>query len=80
MANAILSEAGLSFLGLGDPNVVSWGSMIGLGRDALRTGWYMTALPGLAVVLTVLALNLLSDALHAALNPRLRRSRAPAAA
>jgi peptide/nickel transport system permease protein len=49
--------------------------MIGLGRDALRTAWYMTALPGLAIVLTVLALNLLSDALHAALNPRLRRAR-----
>ncbi|VFR47006.1 ABC transporter, permease protein [plant metagenome] len=47
--------------------------MIGLGRDALRTGWYMTAIPGLAIVATVLALNLLSDALHAALNPRLRR-------
>lgn len=74
VANAILSEAGLSFLGLGDPNVVSWGSMIGLGRDALRTGWYMTALPGLAVVATVLALNLLSDGLHAALNPKLRRT------
>jgi peptide/nickel transport system permease protein len=74
VANAILSEAGLSFLGLGDPNLVSWGSMIGLGRDALRTGWYMTAIPGLAIVLTVLALNLLSDALHAALNPRLRRA------
>lgn len=74
VANAILSEAGLSFLGLGDPNVVSWGSMIGLGRDALRTAWYMTALPGLTIVLTVLALNLLSDALHAALNPRLRRA------
>ncbi len=74
VANAILSEAGLSFLGLGDPNLVSWGSMIGLGRDALRTGWYMTAIPGLAIVLTVLALNLLSDALHGALNPRLRRA------
>ncbi|MGO4155539.1 ABC transporter permease [Cupriavidus sp. YAF13] len=75
VANSILSEAGLAFLGLGDPNVVSWGSMIGLGRDALRTGWYMTAIPGLAVVLTVLSLNLLSDGLQAALNPRLRRVR-----
>lgn len=75
VASAILSEAGLAFLGLGDPNVVSWGSMIGLGRDALRTGWYMTAIPGLAVVLTVLSLNLLSDGLQAALNPRLRRAR-----
>lgn len=80
VANAILSEAGLAFLGLGDPNVVSWGSMIGLGRDALRTGWYMTAIPGLAVVLTVLALNLLSDGLQAALNPRLRRVRTTAPA
>lgn len=75
IANAILSEAGLSFLGLGDPNVVSWGSMIGTGRDALRTGWYMTAIPGVAIMLTVMALNLLSDALHTALNPRLRRRR-----
>lgn len=75
IANAILSEAGLSFLGLGDPNVVSWGSMIGTGRDALRTGWYMTAIPGVAIMLTVMALNLLSDALHTALNPRLRRQR-----
>ncbi|CAN7778338.1 ABC transporter permease [Variovorax sp. LjRoot84] len=75
VANAILSEAALSFLSLGDPNAVSWGSMIGLGRDALRTAWYMTAIPGLAIVLTVLGLNLLSDALHAALNPRLRRAR-----
>lgn len=75
IANAILSEAGLSFLGLGDPNVVSWGSMIGTGRDALRTGWYMTAIPGVAIMLTVMALNLLSDALHTVLNPRLRRRR-----
>ncbi|MBV8620451.1 MAG: ABC transporter permease [Curvibacter sp.] len=73
MANAILSEAGLAFLGLGDPNRVSWGSMIGLGRDALRTGWYMTAVPGLAVMLSVLALNLLGDQLHRRLTPRLAR-------
>lgn len=70
VAQAILSEAGLSFLGLGDPNLVSWGSMIGTGRDALRTGWYMTAIPGLAIMITVLALNLASDGVHAALNPR----------
>jgi peptide/nickel transport system permease protein len=69
VANAILSEAGLAFLGLGDPNHVSWGSMVGSGREALRTAWYMTALPGAAVMLTVLALNLLGDALNTALNP-----------
>lgn len=70
VAQAILSEAGLSFLGLGDPNLVSWGSMIGTGRDALRTGWYMTAIPGAAIMATVLALNLASDGLHAVLDPR----------
>jgi peptide/nickel transport system permease protein len=75
VANAILSEAALSFLGLGDPNVVSWGSMVGTGREALRTAWYMIAVPGSAIALTVLGLNLLSDALHTALNPRLRRKR-----
>jgi len=73
VATAILSEAGLSFLGLGDPNHVSWGTMIGAGRDALRTAWYQTAIPGVAIMLTVLALNLLGDALNQALNPRLRR-------
>jgi peptide/nickel transport system permease protein len=75
VANAILSEAALSFLGLGDPNAVSWGSMVGTGREALRTAWYMIAVPGSAIALTVLALNLLSDALHAAFNPRLSTHR-----
>ena len=80
VANAILSEAGLSFLGLGDPNVVSWGSMVGAGREALRTAWYMTALPGLTIMAAVLALNLLSDAINDALNPKLRRRTATAPA
>lgn len=80
VANAILSEAGLSFLGLGDPNVVSWGSMVGAGREALRTAWYMTALPGLTIMAAVLALNLLSDAVNDALNPKLRRRAAAPAA
>lgn len=72
VASAILIESGLSFLGMGDPNAVSWGSMIGEGRELLRTAWYLTALPGLAIVLTVLALNLVGDGLNDALNPRLR--------
>ena len=46
VANAILTEAGLSFLNMRDPNVVSWGGMIGDGRDQLRTAWFLTALPG----------------------------------
>jgi peptide/nickel transport system permease protein len=73
VASAILIESSLSFLGMGDPNVVSWGAMIGSGRDSLRTAWYLTALPGAAIVLAVLALNLLGDGLNDALNPRLRQ-------
>src|SRR5690606_29064474 len=55
VASAILIESALSFLGLGDPNTVSWGSMIGSGRDQLRTAWHVITLPGLAIVVTVLS-------------------------
>ncbi|MEQ8344175.1 MAG: ABC transporter permease [Sneathiellaceae bacterium] len=72
VALAILAESGLAFLGLGDPNVMSWGTMIGAGRQVLRQAWYLTAIPGIAVLLTVLALNLIGDGLNDALNPRLR--------
>lgn len=72
VATAILMESGLSFLGLGDPNRVSWGSMIGEGRELLRTAWYLCALPGIAIVIAVLSLNMLGDALNDALNPRQR--------
>lgn len=73
VASAILMESALSFLGLSDPNVVSWGSMIGAGRELLRTAWFLTAVPGIAIVATVLALNLVSDGLNDALNPQLSR-------
>ena len=72
VATAILTEAGLAFLGLGDPNVMSWGTIIGAGRDALRTAWYITAIPGLAIMFTVLGLNLVGEGLNDALNPRLK--------
>ncbi|WP_326537537.1 ABC transporter permease [Pseudorhodoferax sp.] len=72
VATAILQESALSFLGMGDPNVVSWGSMIGEGRELLRTAWYLSAVPGLAIVLSVLSLNLVGDGLNDAFNPRLR--------
>jgi peptide/nickel transport system permease protein len=75
VATAILMESALSFMGLGDPNVISWGGMIGAGREMLRTAWYLSALPGLAIVLTVLALNLVGDGLNDALNPRLAAER-----
>ena len=72
VATAILIESALAFLGLGDPNRVSWGSMIGAGREMLRTAWFLTVFPGTMLVLTVLSLNLVGDALNDALNPRLR--------
>lgn len=70
IATSILLEAGLSFLGLGDPNVMSWGLMVGSGRTALRSAWWVSGLPGFAVLFTVLAINLVSDGLNLALNPR----------
>ena len=72
VATAILIESGLSFLGLGDPNVMSWGFMIGAGRGVLRSAWWLCAIPGLAILLTVLAINLVGEGLNDALNPRLR--------
>jgi peptide/nickel transport system permease protein len=73
VATAIFMESGLAFLGLGDPNAVSWGAMINEGRDFIRSAWFLTVVPGAAIVATVLALNLVGDALNDALNPRLRR-------
>ncbi|MEM9965458.1 MAG: ABC transporter permease [Asticcacaulis sp.] len=74
VAAAIFMESGLAFLGLGDPNAVSWGAMINEGRDFLRTAWYLTVVPSVAIVVTVLALNLVGDALNDVLNPRLRKA------
>jgi peptide/nickel transport system permease protein len=70
VANGILAEAGLSFLNLSDPNQVSWGSLIGNGRAMLRDEWYLAALPGLAIILTVLSINIIGDRLTDILNPR----------
>lgn len=75
VATAILIESALAFLGMGDPNVVSWGSMIGDGREQLRTAWFLSVLPGAIIIATVLALNVVGDGLNDALNPRLRGSR-----
>jgi len=73
VGNAILTESALSFLGLGDPNLMSWGSMIGSSRVAMWVAWWTTVLPGLCIVITVLALNFIGDGLNDALNPRRRR-------
>lgn len=75
VASAVLLESALSFLGLGDPNLMSWGFMIGAGRSVIRLAWWMSVFPGLAIFLTVLALNLVGDGLNDALNPRLARRR-----
>ena len=72
MAVAILLESALAFLRLSDPNVASWGNLIGLGRDVLRVQWYVSAIPGVAILVTVLAVSLVGQGLNDALNPRLK--------
>ncbi|HKC07877.1 MAG TPA: ABC transporter permease [Methylomirabilota bacterium] len=80
VANMIVLEATLSFLGLGvEPSVVTWGRMLNGGRLYLSTAWWLTALPGLAIFVTVLAVNLLGDHLRDWLDPRLRGSLGSAA-
>jgi peptide/nickel transport system permease protein len=69
---AILFEAGLSFLGLGDPNQMSWGLMIGSSRQYVLSCWWAVAFPGAAIFITVLAVSLIGDGLNDALNPKLR--------
>ncbi|MGO4672763.1 ABC transporter permease [Bosea sp. 2YAB26] len=75
IGSAILLESSLSFLGLGDPNLMSWGYMVGAGRTRLIDAWWISFFPGLAIFLTVLALNLAGEGLNDALNPRLARGR-----
>lgn len=72
VAQALLLEAGLSYLGLGDPNSVSWGLMLYQAQPVLRDAWWMAVFPGLGIFVSVLSLNLVGDALNDALNPRLQ--------
>ena len=73
IGNTIVLEAGLSFLGLGvQPPIPSWGNMVADGRDNLLGAWWVATFPGLTIVLTVLAFNLVGDGLRDALDPRLR--------
>jgi ABC-type dipeptide/oligopeptide/nickel transport system permease subunit len=75
MANAILLEAALSFLGLGvQPPTASWGLMVSTGRDVLLVAPHVATVPGLAIMVAVLAFNLVGDGLRDALDPRLRGS------
>lgn len=74
VAKAILSIAGLSFIGLGiQPPAPEWGSMLSGGRQYLRYAWWVTTFPGLAIMITILSLNLLGDGLRDALDPRLKQ-------
>lgn len=74
VAYAIISEASLSFLGAGvDPETPTWGNMLREGQRVLQRAWWLAVFPGIALVLTVLSLNLLGDALRDALDPRARR-------
>jgi peptide/nickel transport system permease protein len=72
IATAILIESALAFLGLSDPNLMSWGFMIASGRTFLRNAWWLCAFPGTAILLTVLSINLVGEGLNDAINPRLK--------
>lgn len=71
IASAILLESSLSFLGLGDPSMMSWGYMVGAARTVMRQAWWTAVFPGVAILLTVLALNLVGEGLNDGLNTRL---------
>jgi peptide/nickel transport system permease protein len=70
---AILFEAGLSYLGLSDPNIMSWGYMIGSNRDYIFESWWAVTFPGLIIFVTVLSVSLVGDGLTDAFNPKLRQ-------
>ena len=72
IASAVLLEAALSFLGVGDPNTMSWGSMLNSAQQYLRYAWWTATFPGLAICMMTLGVALVSDGLNDALNPRLK--------
>ena len=73
VASVIIAEASLSFLGLGiPPSIPSWGGMLSEGRTYIERAWWLVTFPGLALMLTVLSINVLGDAVRDTLDPRLR--------
>ncbi|KAA0971851.1 ABC transporter permease [Aureimonas fodinaquatilis] len=70
ISSAILLQTSLSFLGLGDPNAMSWGTMLHNAQDYFSRAWWMAAFPGMALFITTLSLNLVGDGLNDALNPK----------
>ena len=73
VGGAISLESGLSFLGLGDPNHISWGQLLTTAQRYMRVAWWVAAFPGLAILLGVLSFNLIGDGMNDALNPKLRK-------
>jgi dipeptide transport system permease protein len=74
-SSAILDAAALGFLGMGaQPPTPEWGTMLAEARDFILRAWWTVTFPGLAILLTVLAINLVGDGLRDALDPRLKRS------
>src|SRR5207253_4640119 len=72
---AILTESGLSFLGLGvQPPHATWGNILNEGKDAIELAWWLSVYPGVAILVTVLSYNLLGEGIRDALDPRLRQS------
>ena len=75
MASAIIAEAALSFLGLGvPPSTPTWGGMLADGRTFISTSYWMALFPGVCIFVTVLAINMLGEALRDILDPKLKRS------
>jgi peptide/nickel transport system permease protein len=72
VARAILLEAGLSFLGLGDPNLISWGSLLSEAQERMWSSMWLAVFPGMAMSLLVLCVNLFGDGINDVLNPRLQ--------
>lgn len=72
IASAILTESSLAFLGLGDPNVISWGQVIQSGKSYLTNGWWICLFGGLAIIYTVVTFYLVGDGLNRVLSPKLR--------
>lgn len=70
MSNAILTEASLSFLGLGDVSIISWGQMIYAGKSYITSAWWIATFPGIAIIITVIAFYLLGDGLNHILDPK----------
>ena len=67
---AILTEASLSFLGLGDPNIISWGQMIYQGKEYITSSWWVSTFSGVAIIITVIIFYMLGDGLNHVINPK----------